>query len=623
MRLLQTYFAVVLVALAAAGARAQEAAPAPPPMPKPEPIISHIPAGTMGFVVVNDVQATTEKVESFLKEIGLAPMLGISDETPGMVLAMLKGAAMLGEGFNAQGGFAAVMLDPQPFGVDLGQMMTPDMSATQPAEKPKVPFVLFVPGTGVKEVFGNYPCVEAENYTKVSLRMGEMFAAKCGGYVILSPTPKALDAVMQAGQKVAAELTGDEAKLLAQSDIGAWANMKIVAPIYSAMLDKVQQQMAGSGMMGPPKFLASVFPFYKTMIAQMQSVALGGRFVETGLVFEETITVLPDSTLAKATAEAKTSTAKELLNRLPNLPYVLAGGGTGNSSEQEKEMTDELLDKVLADESMAKVPEETKAKIKELVIGFNEQVTGMQFVGGGAPEGSGLFGLACVIQCKDAETVKAMLADSAAVTETLIKSLIDDEDVQELKISYIEAADTAGEAQVDAIRITHPELDEMDEEDKAEMKKVLGVDGVRLLIAAADENTVVVTFGGSQAFLSEAIKTAGGGGTIPAGEELAEALKYMPDKPTGIMLLNVGNLFEVILKGVKVMQDNEEAMLPVQIMTKTPIAIGTGVQENAVRVVAYVPNSLIKEAVGTVMMFMMPPPAMPPGGEPAPEGEDF
>ncbi|MDY6913706.1 MAG: hypothetical protein SVT52_04535 [Planctomycetota bacterium] len=621
MRLLQTYFAVVLVALAAAVALAQEAAPMP--MPKPEPIISHIPAGTMGFVVVNDVQATTEKVESFLKEIGLAPMLGISDETPGMVLAMLKGAAMLGEGFNAQGGFAAVMLDPQQFGVDLIQMMMPDMAATQPDEKPKVPFVLFVPGTGVKEVFGNYPCVEAENYTKVSLRMGEMFAAKCGGYVILSPTPKALDAVLQAEQKAATELTGDEAELLVRSDIGAWVNMKTVAPIYSTMLDKFQEQMARPGMMGPPKFLASVFPFYKTMIAQMQSVAVGGRFVETGLVFEEAITFLPDSNFAKAMAEAKTSTAKELLNRLPNLPYVLAFGAVGNTSEQEKEMTDELLDKLLADESMAEVPEETKAKIKELAIGFNEQVTGAQLVGGGAPEGSGLFGLAYVIQCKDAETVKGMLADSAAVTETLIKSLVDDEDAQQLKISYIEAADTAGEAQVDAISITHPELAEMDEEDKAEMKKVLGEDGVRLLIAAADENAVVVTFGGSQAFMAEALKTAAGGGTIPAGEELAEALKYMPDKPTGIMLLNVGNLFDVILKGTRVMQDNEEAMLPIQITTKTPIAIGAGVQANAVRVVAYVPNKLIQEAVGAAMMFMMPQPAMPAGGEPTQGGEDF
>ena len=33
---------------------------------KPEPVITHIPAGAMGFVVVNDLQSMTGKVDKFM-----------------------------------------------------------------------------------------------------------------------------------------------------------------------------------------------------------------------------------------------------------------------------------------------------------------------------------------------------------------------------------------------------------------------------------------------------------------------------------------------------------------------------------------------------------------------------
>ncbi len=56
---------------------------------------------------------------------------------------------------------------------------------------------------------------------------------------------------------------------------------------------------------------------------------------------------------------------------------------------------------------------------------------------------------------------------------------------------------------------------------------------------------------------------------------------------------------------------------PFMIATKTPITIGIGVTGNESEIAMYVPNALIKEVTGMIMMFIAPP--MPQGGPGAPE----
>jgi len=619
----------------AGGLRAQsQPADTVPAMPKAEPVINHVPAGAAGYVVVNNIRQGAAKIEKFLAQTGLDRMVGLAEMSGGLV-GLLKDKAGLGDGFNPNGGFAAVMLDPQQFGVDLAELMPmggpPTEQANELAKPRKVPFVLLVPGTGLEAIFPEDPTAPAGEFRKITLDMGPMFAGKCGGYVALSPTAEALSALLKAEKKTGEELSKSHKAAIDGSDIAIHIDMRIAGPIYIKMLDKLNKQLTAqrqTGMVaaGPGSMLSPMLGFYREMISQIRGVTVTGRFVETGLVFSELVAVDPAGDWGKIVASCK-PTGDKLLDRLPDLPYILAAGSSGGGQPELSRKTSlDFLDKFMSTEALSAVPEETRTRAKKLLTDYDEQVTAVQFAIGGAPQGSGVFGLACVIKCKDAEALKALLAETAEVTEGFIKALVgpDEPDLEDLSIAYAKNVDTIGEIAVDAIEIIHPELAEALAEDEA-LQKVLGEDKLRVQVAAADAKTVVVTFGGATPFLTEALKTARNGGAILQREELAVAMKHMPENRVTLVLFSPGNLLDVVAAAVQTIAPDQPP-LPFKIQTKTPVAIGAGVSGNDVEVVVYVPNGLIKDVVGIVpVMFggmRGPPPGMAPAA-PMEGAEDF
>ena len=612
---------------AAVFAQATKPASTGPAMPPAGPVIKQIPAGAMGFAVVNNIQTTMGNVEKFVEAIGVGALVPV--QQPGGLVDMIKNLAMLGEGFNPNGGFAAVMLDPQQYGIDLAQLVP---GGGLKAEELKLPFVLFIPGKGVKEVFGNYPMEQEGEYTKVHLRMGEMLAGTLGDYVILSPLAKALDAVKSAQGKATSELGKEQMSMLERSDVGFYVNMKITGPIYAKILMKMEEQMFHpGGPKGGEAFMnlaQGYFAFAREMLAQVDSVTLAGRFGKTGVIIEAMETILPDSDIGKMMASTKVS-GQPKLDRLPDLSYVLAMGTASASSPESQKFVSDLIEKAFKNEAVAKaIPQDSRDKIKQILLGFTGEVTGAQFVGGGSTEGSGLFGLDLVLQCNSAEKVKALLADSAATAESTIKAMAgDNADMAKLTVTYNKAAEKAGETAVDNIEISHPDLT-ASEEDRDKMTKVLGEDKLRIRVATVDDKTVVVTFGGGLPFMVEAAKTASkGGGTILTGVPLAEVTQYLPKDRTSVAVFNVGNLLEVIRKGAKTMEPDSpvEAMLP-KLTTKTPIVMAGAIQGTSTQGVIYVPNDLVKEIVGAFLQMrgaiMGPGSGMAPTTSPR-KGEDF
>ena len=608
--------AVCVVALAQT-AFAQDAKPVKPAAPavKAQPILEAIPAGTMGYVVVPSVKGTFDNVGKFFQDIGVAELLAAF--MPGDLLDTLKTQAKLGDGFNAEGGFAAVMLDPAPFGIDFVKMMDDHSGA-----KPDVPFVLFVPGSTVKDVFGAYEMKEEGAYTKVELRMGTMFASQLGGYVILSPMSKALDAVTKAEKRAAGELTKDRAEVLSKADVAMNVNMKIAGPVYMAFMEKAMDMSKGQMDAGSSKLIKSVMPFYRRIFDQMESLAITLNFGRSGgLVFEELVTALPESALGKALAAYK-STGPTTLDRVPNLPYVLAMSSQGTVKEASILQADMIESFVKALE----ISDASRDKIKKITTGMDEQVTGCQMVIGGAPEGAGVAAMAVVLTCKDSEAVKPLLADTADTALAVIKELsAKDKDAKDIdvRIVYKKDADKVDAASIDTITIESAKLDKLEADDKAQMKSILGQDKLVFFVAAPDKNTVVVTFGGDKAFLTEALKAAKGGGTIAKDPQVIEVLKALPKDPASVVLFNFGNLWQLVAKGAKALGKGDEVP-PLSIEGKTPIAAASSISGNTVRVTFFIPNSLVKEIVDNVKMFMGMGggPGAKPGKSPA-GGKDF
>jgi len=650
-KVLVVLLSVAAMSAAAFGQAAGAGAPPQPaaaPMPPAEPVLSHIPAGAMGFAVVNNLQSGTEKLDKFLGDIGLGEMVKAS--LPEGTLSPIRG--LLGAGFNPNGGVAVVMLDVQQYGVDVMELIqgrrrprpaAGDAPATQPAAAPKLPVVFFVAGKGIKEVFSNFELIEPtgdSKYATLLLPPGPMFAATVGGYVIVSPNDKALTAIIESKTPVAKELSADVLAKVSKADLAIHVNMTVTGPLLNKMIQQAEQQIAqmkqmmaqgGGGpmpSMGPMGMMMGVgdlLPMYRDALSQIQGVTITAGFAKTGLLIEETVAWSPESKIGKSLASMKPP-ADKLVDRLPDLPYVLAVGAGWQNNQEITGTTMDMLAKLLGG-----VDEELRSRTLNLVKAFYDQVSGLQLVAGGAPKGSGLFGVAFVLKCKDSGTVKGLLAEKAAISKDLLKSFLkgmmgprDLTEFDQLQIAYAKDVEKVDELSVDAVTIEHPELANMSDRDKEEMTKVLGDSKIRLLVAAPDKNTVVVTFGGSKTFLAETIAAAKAAkGTILADAAAAEAMAHMPKNLCSLALFNGGNLFQVILDGAKVMEPDSPPP-PFNINCKTPIAMGVGVSGSTENIVFYVPSELIKQAVGAFMQVAGPRRGpMPVPAEPAPGSEDF
>lgn len=577
-------------------------------------VLKQIPAGSMGFVVINNVQATAARVDQFIKDIGVNKMLPMP---PGGVLTMIKSQAKLGAGFNADGGVAIAMLDPQQYGLDLVALMNagPDAKPPQPDQ---IPVVFFVAGSDVKGVFGEM-AKPAGKYFQVDL--GSPFpilATAHNGYVIVSPSKAALAAVVSAKKSVADELSKGHAATIAKSDLAYYINMKVTGPVLNGALKMFEGEFAremGGGMnpmmIGDPKMILAL---YRSLIGEMDALTVGANLSSAGATLDFMVSFSPDSAFTKIAA-AFPGTVTPSVSRLPNLPYVIAASGLAEDSKEARDLANSMTDKMFGKE----MPKDFRDRLAKIQKTATDEITSFQFVGGGAPQGKGLFGLAALIECKNTKNVKELLADLADFAGTAIKSFApNDQEAQKLKIAYSNNIATVGTIAIDAITVTHPEIDDMRDNDRQEMKKVLGEDKILIRVAAIDAKTVAVTFGGSAAFMNETIKSAKLGGRIVSRRDVKQLAKFMPAKPTGFVLISVGNLFEVIKTGMQAMAPNES--LPINITAKDPIVMSGGYTGTASHVILHVPSKLIKEAITAFSGLFG---AMGGGVAPVPPGGDF
>ncbi len=626
--------ALACILVVSSASLAQEPAVAAPV----ESVLMHVPADCMGYIVVSSIETTIQDVETYLQTIGLGDI--ITAQFPEGLLAAVRTNAKLGDGFNPAGGFAVVMLDPSEYGIDLAECISGG-GMGQP-----LPIVVLVPGKGVEEVFPlhqitrdpeaehDYPCIN-----------GDTYAVQVGDYLALAQSPEILAGFQAATCPAVSALSDEDKALITDAAIALHINMAVAGPVLDSILAQLQQQaemmqqMAAEGQAPPPHGPAAaimgigpVLPLYRDMIGQVSSVTAVGRFVDSGLVIEKLVDFDPQSDIGKMMA-AFQPTGGPLLDKLPDLPYVLALGFSGTTTlaeEDAESFSQRMFDLMISLPFYADLDQETLQEFMDAAEKLDKQITGFQMVAGGAPAGSGVFGVAYVFEGSDAQAIKDGLAELVPIYESFIKSMPQlGPEIQELTLTYSEAAEMLGETSVDTIVISHPKMETMDEAEKAKMVSFLGEDQLRIRIAAADEKTVVMTFGGASAFLAEAMEAASAGGTIPTGEGTAEAMKHLPEGSAMVTLFNVGNLFEVINTGLQAVA-GEQAALPFAISSRTPIAIGVGLDGSRLRGAMYLPNDLVGEGVGLAQMFMMGgmgprgPQTMPQEQEEPPAGaEEF
>jgi len=612
--------ALAMVLIAAPAARGQQPAAAEveaPAIPAVEPVFQHIPAGVFAFVAIRNVEGLTGKIDEYIDEIGLTEQ--VSQAMPSGALDALRGAMMLGEGFAPSGGFAAVMLDPEAFGIDLRRMFPKAGSgATQPTPPSQLPFVLLVPGASVEQVFPQFETSPAGQYTSIVLPMGPMLAGQKGGYVALSPMAEALDAFLESGPDFTTQVGARVVGSLTAADLGVYVNMRQAGPVIADAMEasiQMSPSQPGPGATTGPQpfgpfgpgggFAAAIMPMYRDMLADLRDFVFTLRIGDTGVVLDQLATFDPESEYGQMYSVYEDAPPVDL-GRLPNLPYVIAGGGTtaadadlGKARQLSLNMIEQLL-------SQLNIDEETRGRSRRLCMDLSEQFTGAQFVLGGAPEGAGVFGAAYILRCKDPERTRALVRESTDLAQRVLRSIVG-EQASEFELTYEPGVASLEGASVDAIRVHHPELETMTDEDREELKRFLGEADVRALVTAADPQTLVVTFGGAEPFLAETLRAVRSGGTIPDAPGTAEAMRHMPAGCYSVTLFNVANLLQVV-RGAAEAMGQAESIPPLEIDCPTPIAYGAAAEDNCMMQSLYVPTPLVKQGAASVMGLMAPPP---------------
>ncbi|MCE5327395.1 MAG: hypothetical protein ABFD92_18415 [Planctomycetaceae bacterium] len=604
---------VLAVLLTAVAGYAQDApAPAPAPKPKAEPVLGHVPAGAMGFIVINHVGNLLQSADDLAGEWGIE----LGPKQPGRMVALVQGMAQLGPGFNPNGGFAAIMLDPTEFGVDLSEMMglkppAPAAEGAAPAEKPGVPWVMFIPGQDVAQVFPGYERTAAGKYTRVELRMGSVLATQAGGYIAISPSEKVLAAALSAKKMVLDEMPADQGKFIQASAMAIHMNMKIASPQVNQMIKMQEDQMRammGEGSPMPPEAAASmqgilsIMPLYREMLSSADSLTLSLRVEPTGMLGEALVAMSPDSRFTKMlTVYQAAADVPALLNRLPNLSYAGAFGVKGGAFTPETEkIANDVNEVMLNNPAIAKLGPEYKAKVKANTMVMQRQMKEVQVVAGQAPPaGKAALGIGAAIVCDDSAVLKAALIEYASLMEAQINAMSGDKPAdQKPKIIHQKDAMKVGDLSVDVIEIVPPKSDPDDTaKEQAQSQAILGEKQIRILLAAPDKNLVVASLGGGTEMLTQAIQTAkAANGTIGKSPADAESLKYMPANPFMAMLVHVPNGSKLI-QSIEKITEPENTQKKVQLVVATPIAFASAIKGVNVHSSLYVPRAVIKEIV--------------------------
>ncbi len=573
----------------------------------------NIPADCVGFVVVNDLQGLLDKdgkVDRFIQRIGMGPLVG--QMMPNGLLDMAVGQLGLGEGFTGKGGLAVAMLNPKVEGIDLAALMQQSIQGGRPPEDLKLPFVVALPGTNIEKVFANYNPTSQGKYTQLMLPPGPMLGTTVGNYMFLSPSSKALDVIRSSNKSIVGTMAADHRAALMRADVGIHINMATAGDIFSEaskvmenQLRQQKQMMMQYGMRGPATSFMDMYinmmPAYRKWNEQVLASTVAGRMVDSGLVVEQLQSFKPDSELGKQFA-ALPPAKGDLLSGLPDLPYVMAMGTEQFPGMQEGMSVHlDLIDTMLSQSGAGALSAKTRTEFEKLFLSTEKQLDQVRIVIGGAPDGKGLFGVAKVLKVDDSKKMMEIIHGYTDLTNHLLHEKLGamEDDFRQLSLVYVRGDTKLGGTAVDVIDVTHPDLAGLSPREREELGKVLGEERIRFFVSAPDKNTVLATFGGTEAMMKAAIE-ARGSSNVTDSRYAKEAAKYMPDNPSMLMAIHPANLYDVAISAAKKM-DPDVPLPPARITCQIPVMVGSSIQGTTVHANLYVPTRLVKDA----MVFYM------------------
>ncbi len=605
---------------------ATQPSPASAPAGIPQSLLNAIPDQALAFVAVANMQQAGAKVDQLIADLNLSQMM------PGSILDKIREEQDFGPGFNANGGFALAMLDPNLFGY------TPqDITEEKPGPDKPAPVVYLVAGTDVKTLFNGFKASSEEGLTKLESQYGEVVYAKMAdGYILLAEDTQPLKVIAQGKGSVMSRLSGPHKMLISQSDALGFADVKALRPWIHALFVKLAQQaeaapQRGRMFMSPPGMMRAYMGFWENLVSQIDLVTIGANLNKEGITLARVATFDPNSAIAKMSGGIKFASGP-MLTQMPGLPYVLAIGTEPMvqiSPETQAEYRKWIANAMSAF-SGDTLKKEQIDRLAQISADNLSHVKSERMFLGASPAGSGVFGLAVIYNVDNADAVLASLPEAIQIQEQAMNSLISramtgmmhqagsmpatapasQPKQQMVSMKYTPNAMTVADAQISTLDLVIPQLSEkMDANARAILTKVLGEENIRVYIAKASDKIVVVTLGGAKAFLTEAITAARDGKDLAADASVAGSLKHLPKDSVGAMVISLPNLFRQISDGISAVEGPDAAqrspLASVNFTATAPIAAGRAQVTDGDYGRIFIPTDVLSDLVRNVMMIQM------------------
>ena len=558
----------------------------------PEAVLDRVPAGAVVVVVIENAGKAGANADQFLKSVSPPdePIL------PATVIEMIQAQFGIGEGFEPAGGFAAALLDPKPYGLELGEIFAGKRKDGSKITSDMVPLVVLIPGAAPAKLFALRKPTTAEGVVQFAGEDGRpRYCLEAGGHVVLGANLQAVKAVAAGGGSIRASLSQADQAFFQSHDASVWIDAARLAPLIAMRLVTVRgESKAGGGMLAALLALkGDDGAQWQAVLGQMQSAVVGLRFAKEGLYIEAAGAFRADSEMGKALAGGVPAGAG-LFDRLPGPPYVL-GLGVLNAPATPEKVLAGRIDAVLAAPPYQGLPDDAKARFRAAALALAGQVKSTQLHLG--PLSSPLR-LAYVIRCASSADARRQVAEIVAVAAQAVAA---GSDKRLEGVSLTHQANAAKVAGRDADVITMSLASPTDAQRKR-ARALLGSESLRLVVVEAGPEALLIAQDGDAEALADAVAVAEkGSGRIPADAGVAKALALLPAKRTAAGVLNARHL-QAVVKAVRAASGGKP--VDVGIDSDVPFAGAVSVEGTSVRLTIVLPTETVREVMKVVSALL-------------------
>lgn len=525
-------------------------------------VLDRVPASTPVVISIGNVNAFFSQAEAITGAMNQA------DAQAGVQMAK----AMLSmPGINAEGSAAIAITSVE--------------GMNEEGEEP--PMVILMPVSDYAALVGNFGGT-GEGLEMLNIEGNDVFVKDLGGgYAMVGPKQETLEAfdATEGNTEEHEAMLGDIGQRMAEeSTILVIANMDhLREPMLAGWAEASQNmgQMMAMGGQDAEQAQASINMmdgFVQAFGRDAQRGLFGLSGGDYGFSFEIGASFKGGSELAGTFSQS--GDAAKLMNKLPGGPYLFAYA-LDSSAPGIKSMIAKMAE---AGNQMNQVPGMNP-------VAFLNNARGMAQTIGLNPAGlmGGLFvNTTAVIDSPDANGLISMFGEQIKATNGQVASGLS------MTTTFADAPEQIGG--VDAYKWSMQMLPDMNTPGAMQMQMMMPMlfgpsGGPNGYAAAADENTVVVTYSTSASLLEKAVGAAQNGGELAKNEMVMAQCERLHDEAFGYVYVDMGTILKAVLPTVAMFAGPVNVDIPENV---TPLAMSMASSGGGVGIRTVVPTDLIE-----------------------------